>query len=221
MIVAIHQPNYLPWLGYFDKIKKSDIFIFMDNVQYTRGSWINRCQIKTSQGKQWLTVPVITSSVFGQKIAEAKIDYKKDWLPTHLKTIELNYKKTPYFGKFFLQIKEILEQKIENLAELNIKLIEKISDLLGLKTKFVVGFSLNVSGQATDLLINMVEAVGGDTYLCGGGAGGYQEDEKFTKSGLKLIYQNFQHPIYNQLFGEFIPGLSITDFLFNIGNKLP
>jgi len=220
MIVAIHQPCYLPWLGSLDKIKRSDIFIFMDNAQYTRGSWMNRCWIKNSQGKQWLTIPVITSGVFGQKIAEAKIDYKTDWVPTHLRTLEINYKKAPYFKQYFPFIKKILEQRIESLAELNIKLIKKISDLFGLKTKFVVGSSLNVSGQATDLLINMVKAVGGDAYLCGGGAGEYQEDEKFSKNDLKLIYQNFQHPVYKQLFGEFIPGLSVIDYLFNVGSKL-
>lgn len=220
MTVAIHQPNYLPWLGYFDKIQKSDAFIFMDNVQYTRGSWMNRCWIKNNQEKQWLTIPIITSGFFGQKIAEAKIDYKKNWVSTHLKTIELNYKKTLYFVKFFPHIKKILEQKIESLAELNIKLIEKISGLFGLKAKFVVGSSLNVSGQATDLLINMVKAVGGDAYICGGGAVLYQEDEKFIKHDLKLIYQNFQHPVYPQRFEGFIPGLSIVDYLFNIGSKL-
>lgn len=218
-IVAIHQSNYLPWLGYFDKIKKSDIFIFMDNVQYTRGSWINRCWIKNSQGKQWLTIPITTSGVFGQTIAEAKIDHKTDWVSAHLETIETNYKKTPYFGKFFPQIKEILEQKIESLAELNIKLIEKITELLRLQAEFIRGSTLNVSGKATDLLIDMVKAVGGDTYLCGDGAGGYQEDEKFSKNNLKLTYQNFKHPIYPQRFGGFIPGLSVIDFLFNVGNS--
>jgi len=220
MIVAIHQPNYLPWIGYFDKIKKSDIFIFMDNVQYTRGTWINRCQVKNNKGWQWLTIPVITSGVFGQKINEAKIDNKLDWISTHFGAIETNYKKSLYFDRYYPYIKEILERKIGNLADLNMKLIEKISELLKLKTKFIKGSELDTVGKATDLLINMVKAVGGDSYLCGGGAEGYQENKKFNQNGLKLIYQNFKHPVYKQMFGDFLPGLSIIDYLFNTGGKL-
>ncbi|MDD2696646.1 MAG: WbqC family protein [Candidatus Pacebacteria bacterium] len=219
-IVAIHQPNYLPWLGYFDKIQRSDIFVFMDNVQYSRGTWINRCQLKNNEGKQWLTIPVITAGVFGQKIKEAKIDYKTDWISSHLGAMETNYKKAPYFDKYYPYIKEILEQKIENLADLNMKLIKKIAELLKFKTKFIKGSELNVVGNATDLLINIVRATGGDSYLCGGGAEGYQEDAKFAENGLKLIYQNFKHPVYKQMFEGFIPGLSIIDYLFNKGNEL-
>ena len=216
-IIAIHQPNYLPWLGYFDKIKKSSIFIFMDNAQYTRGSWINRCKIKNSQGWQWLTVPIMTSGKFGQMIAKAKIDYTTDWPSTHLKTIEINYKKSLYFNKFFPLINRILRQKIDNLADLNIELIKKISELLKFKTKFVRGKTLNISGQATNLLINMVKAVEGNTYFYGGGATEYQENDKFKKNSLKLANQNFKHPVYNQLWKNFIPGLSIIDVLMNCG----
>lgn len=216
MICAIHQPNYLPWLGYFDKIKQADIFIFMDNVQYVKGSWINRCQIRNNEDKKWLSVPILHKGRSGQSINETKIDYKTNWIQKHIKFLEANYRKSACFKKYFPDIKKILEQKMENLTDLNVTLIKKITKWLNLETKFIKGSQLKVYGQGTDLLINMVKAAGGDTYLCGGGAEGYQEDEKFTRAGITLRYQNFQHPVYNQQSGEFIPGLSIIDMLFNV-----
>ena len=215
MICAIHQPNFLPWLGYFDKIKQADIFIFMDNAQYTQGTWINRCYIRKDKNKQWLTVPVLHSGRFGQKISETETNYKTNWAEKHLKTLELDYGKAPYFKKYFPDIKKILEQKHKKLADMNIRLIKKITEWLKSETRFIKGSELKVEGIGTNLLINMVKAAGGDTYLCGGGAEGYQEDEKFGENNIKLIYQNFQHPIYKQQSDEFIPGISIIDFLFN------
>ena len=218
-IVSIHQPNYFPWLGYFHKIKKSDIFILMDNAQYTKGSWINRSKVKNKNNWQWLTVPVITSNSFGQKIKDAKIDYKKKWVENHLGIIRENYKETPHFKDYYFFIKEILEKNIENLSDLNIEIIKKIMNLLEIKTKIIKGSTLNVKGKSTDLLVSMTKAVEGDIYLSGNGSDEYLDSEKFNKNNLKLIFQEFKHPVYRQNSKEFIPGLSIIDALMNCGIK--
>lgn len=219
MIVAIHQPNYLPWLGFFDKIKKSDCFIFMDNVQYPRRSWVNRVKIKTKGGEKLLTVPLQVRGNYHEIIKNMRIFDEEPWRKKHLLTIEHNYSKAKYYTKFFPEIEKIITGKQERICELNISLTKLVCEIIKLKPSFILGSTLNAEGSGTDLLINMVKAVGGDTYLCGGGASGYQEDEKFTNAGIKLIYQDFKHPEYPQLYGEFIAGLSCIDWIFNTGAK--
>lgn len=218
MIVAIHQPNFLPWIGYFYKILKCDIFVFLDNVQYTKNSFINRNKIKTSQGEMWLTVPV--SFDFGQKILEVKINNNSDWKEKHIKTLELNYKKAPFFKEIYEMIKGIYnEKKWTYLVDLNITLILEICNYLDIRRKFIRASDLEVEGKSTELLISIVKKLGGDMYLSGFGGAKYQEEELFEKSNIKLQYYNFKHPIYNQLWGEFISNLSILDLLFNYGKS--
>lgn len=219
MIVAIHQPNYLPWLGFFDKIKKSDCFIFMDNVQYPRRSWMNRVKIKTKGGEKLLTVPLQVRGNYHEIIKNMRIFDEEPWRKKHLLTIEHNYSKAKYYTKFFPEIEKIITGKQERICELNISLTKLVCEIIKLKPSFILGSALNAEGSGTDLLINMVKAVGGDTYLCGGGASGYQDDEKFSSAGIKLIYQDFKHPEYPQLYGEFIAGLSCIDWIFNTGAK--
>ncbi len=216
MIVAIHQPNFLPWIGYFYKILKCDTFVFLDNVQYTKNSFINRNKIKTSQGELWLTVPVTFS--FGQKILEVRINNNSDWRKKHLKTFELNYKKASFFEEIYEMIKNVYyEDDWLYLADLNIALILTISDYLGIKRKFIKASELEAEGKSTELLISIVKKLNGDVYLSGFGGAKYQEETAFEESGIKLLYYDFQHPIYKQLWGDFIPNLSVIDLLFNCG----
>lgn len=217
-VIAIHQPNFLPWLGYFYKILKSDIFVFLDNVQYTKNSFINRNKIKTSKGELWLTVPV--SFNFGDKINEVRINNSLDWRDKHLKTLEVNYKKSYYFKEIYDLIKSTYYKKDWlYLKDLNIDLILTICEYLNLKRKFINASELGVEGRSTELLISIVKNVGGDIYLSGFGGANYQDILSFEKVGIKLIYYDFKHPIYKQLWGDFMPNLSIIDLLFNYSKQ--
>ena len=165
MIVSIHQPQFLPWLGYFDKIASSDIFILLDNVQFKKNEWQNRNKIRTPQGWQWLTVPVLHN--FGQKISEVKINNQIKWKDNHLKTLELNYKKSPFFGKYFPFFEELYRQEWECLADINIFVIQKMVDLLGIKTKIVKSSDYQATEDNTQRLIDLCKLLKGDQYLSG------------------------------------------------------
>jgi len=217
-IVAIHQPNFLPWLGYFYKIYKADVFVFLDNVQFSKNSYQNRVKIKTTQGALWLTQPVLHN--FGQLTNKTKLNNHDKWIDKHLKTLEMNYKKAKYFEEIYNLLKEVYFKKNwEYMSEINITFIKSICNYLGIEKKFLLATDLNLQGSSTDLLIAIIKKVGGNTYLSGIGGKKYQDEEKFAQSNIKLIYSDFTHPIYPQLWGEFIPWLSIIDLLFNCGKE--
>lgn len=218
MTVAIHQPNFIPWLGYFYKIVRCDIFVLLDNVQYTKNSYINRNRIKTPQGAIWLTVPVRYQ--FGDSINQVQINNSTDWRRTHLKTLELNYRKTAFFQDVFPDVQRLYLQKDwQNLCEFNIALIEYVLSYLGLEKKLIRSSDLKTEGKSTERLVDIVRKLGGDSYLCGFGAVNYQEETIFHDAGIELIHSEFVHPKYPQVWKEFIPNLSIIDLLFNSGRK--
>ncbi len=221
VVVAIHQPNFFPWLGFFNKIFRSDIFIIMDNVQFPRtgGTWVNRVKIIINGKADWITVPVDRNFHGTKLINEMKICNAVFWRPKILKTIYHSYKHATYFNQVFPVLEELINNPTDSLVEFNLKSIKYLCSCLNIDTsKIVLGATLNCEGKATDLLISMVKAVNGTAYLCGAGASGYQEDEKFFNAGIKLIYQNFKHPVYPQFnSNEFISGLSIIDVLMNCG----
>lgn len=218
-IVAIHQPNYIPWIGYFHKIHKSDIFVFLDDVQYPKGQVVNRNKIKSASGEQYLTVPVHKKGHFGQLISEVTIDDHITWRKNHWKSILFCYSKAPYFSDYSHFFEDLYQKEWEYLSELNIYIVRNITEILGLEIEFIRSSELNIDETSTERLISIVKGVGGNTYLSGTYARGYQDESSFKENGIKLVYQDFQHPIYNQLFGEFIPNMSVIDLLFNEGKK--
>lgn len=220
MIIGIHQPNYLPWLGYFYKIARSDIFVFLDNAQYSKSSFINRNKIKTSQGAAWLTVDVLKKGRFKQLINEVEINNDTSWSSTHEKTISQNYSKARYFEKYKNFFEDVYHRRWQQLVDLNEALTTLICDISGISgVKFIRASEINVRGQSTELLINICKAVGADTYLSGFGAKQYMDEKAFEQANISLRYYDFEHPTYHQLWGEFIPNLSIIDLLFNEGDK--
>lgn len=222
-IVAIHQPNFIPWLGYFDKINKSDIFVLMDHVQLqkTGGVWTNRVKIAVQNKPHWITVPLIRNYHGFLLIKDIQINDTMDWRTRILKTIEFNYCKCPFFGESWELICKLIQYKTKSLSDFNRHSIGALMAYLDLDTsKLITGSSLKTEGKATELLISMTKALGGTVYLCGGGTESYQEDSKFGKAGIHLNYQNFQHPVYPQKnTGAFIAGLSIIDTLMNCGKE--
>ena len=220
-VVAIHQPNFFPWLGYFDKIARSDAFIVLDNVQFpkTGGTWINRVRIMVNGHPAWLTMSIVRSYRGVRLIRDMRINSAVSWRPRMLEIISQSYSHAPYFKAVFGFLADAMANPTDNLAEFNLAAIRTVVEGLGLNpAKLVLGSSLGVEGKSTDLLVAMVKAVGGTAYLCGGGAGGYQDDAKFPEAGLELLYQQFQHPVYPQSnTGTFTPGLSIIDVLMHCG----
>lgn len=215
MIVSIHQPAYIPWLGYFDKIAKSDIHIFFDDAEYSKNNLFNRNKIKTPQGWIWLTVPVKYKS--NTSICETKIDNAVNWRRNHWNSIKANYSRAPYFKKYSDIFEKFYLKNWEHLSDLTISMNRTIANMLGIKTKFVKSSELKVPGRKNEKLINLCKAVGADTYLSGQGAKAYMNENLFATNNVRVIYQKFDYPTYKQLWGEFIPNLSAIDFLFNCG----
>ncbi|MDI6687044.1 MAG: WbqC family protein [Desulfobacterales bacterium] len=218
MIVAVHQPQYLPWLGYFDKIDRADIFVLLDNVQFKKNEWQNRNRIKTANGRQWLTVPVMYKHP--QLINEVEINNKDKWQHRQRQTIISNYKKAhfwPFLEGFF---EEIFSPEWQYISQLNIQAVKKLAKLLGITTPIHVASELGEFSEDPDeRLIALTRHFDAHTYLAGIGGKGYMDLKKYTQSGIELIFQEYKHPVYNQLFGAFEPFMSVIDLIYNHGEK--
>ena len=220
-IAAIHQPSFFPWLGFFNKIVRSDVFVILDNVQFpkTGGYWANRVKLVVGGKGEWVTMPINRSYSGTKNINEIEIDNSRSWNQKMLKSISVNYGKAKYFDEMYPLAERLLYSPGVNLAEFNLKVIHEFCRLLNIDTShFKRGSAMNVSGTSTDLLVSIVTETGCNAYMCGGGASKYQDDEKFAQNNIELIYQNFKHPIYEQFnTSEFVPGLSVLDALMNCG----
>ena len=218
MIVSVHQPHYLPWLGYFDKMDRCDIFVILDNVQYKKREFQNRNKIKTPEGELWLTVPVLTHGRYEQTTGQVRIDNTVNWQAKHLKAMEMNYRKAPHFDACFTALEKLYAQRQELLIGLNMAMLHTFLDLLGMRRDNIrLESALNVEGAKTQRLVNICKALGAGTYLSGAGGKAYMETGLFEQNGLRLEYHHFDHPEYPQLHGGFLPYLAIADLLFNCG----
>ncbi len=216
MIVAVHQPQYLPWLGYFDKMRRADVFCFLDNVQYKKNDWQNRNRIKTAQGWQWLTVPVHYR--FPQTINEVTINNAVKWKNKHLQALISNYNRAPFFKEFLDIFQQVYSENWESLSELNILLINRLRTALGLDPRPAVRASdYDLREDPTDRLIDICKALKADTYLSGQDGVKYMNMERFKQSGIRVVVQDFKHPAYPQIFEEFQSHMSVVDLLFNCG----
>lgn len=216
MIVAVHQPQYLPWTGYFDKMRRADVFCYLDSVQYKKNDWQNRNRIKTAQGWQWLTVPVYYR--FPALIGEVKISAAVDWRKKHLQALVTNYGRAPFFKHYIGIFEQIYAQEWEYLSELNICLIERLKQILGLGHKPVMRSSrLQLRENPTDRLIDICKALKADTYMSGQDGVKYMDLKRFQENDIQVVVQNFEPPVYPQRFKDFEAGLSIVDLLFNCG----
>jgi hypothetical protein len=220
-VVAIHQPTFFPWLGYFDKIARADLFVVLDNVQFPKkgGTWANRVKLLINGQAAWATMPVVRNYHGVRTYSEMLIDNASAWREKLLKTIQTNYHRAPFFEEVLPYLEGLVNKPSVCLTEYNLSAIISLANALRIDvSKIILGSTLNVQGSATDLLVSMVKEVHGTGYLCGGGAGGYQEDDKFAAAGLDLVYQSFKHPVYEQVNArEFIAGLSVIDALMNCG----
>lgn len=217
VVVAIHQPNFFPWLGYFDKIRTANTFVFMDDAAYPKsgsglGSWCNRVKINIQGKATWFGCPIKRVSGV-QLIKDVEIDDGQPWRKKLLRSIEFNYRKTPNFECMYSLLTNLIKYDTNNLSEFNIYAIRTIAKFLLINVNFVRQSDLDLpNSSSTQLLVDIVKAVGGNSYLCGGGAEGYQEDHLFEENFIGLIYQNFLPFSYGPE-DKYLPGLSVIDFL--------
>jgi len=217
MIISIHQPAYLPWLGYFDKIAKADVFVFLDTVQFEKNSFINRNRIKTSDGSQWLTIPVLSKGHTTSSLIETEIDSTQPWQSKHLKTIALHYRKAAYFKECFPKIETLLSTSEINLSELCWRQLQFWLAELQIKTAIYRSSELPITSKKSNLVLDLCKHFDATYYLSGAMGKNYLHEASFTTAGIQIEYQDFGHPIYTQLWGTFEPNMSIIDIWMNHG----
>lgn len=218
MKVAIHQPQYLPWLGHFAKLAAADCWIFLDTVQYEKNGWQNRNRIKTPRGAQWLTVPV--QARLGTLIRDIPIDTAQPWARRHVQALRVNYARAPHFARYFPELDRLLQRPWRLLADLNAEVTRFLAEALGLSRRMLRASKLSgTQADPTGRLVDLCRAVGADTYLAGQDGARYMDLDQFRASRIAVLVQGYEHPTYAQLHGDFLPFLSVVDLLLNHGES--
>jgi hypothetical protein len=226
MLVAIHQPNFMPWLGYFDRMLRADHFVLLDHVQFERRNYQNRALIRLEDDSKWLTVPVVQLSQ-KEKIIDKMVDNPADlsgsrwWGPNHFNTLKYAYRKAPHFDLYAPRLREIFEAKWDKLLDLNIATLEFMRDALEIRTPMTRSSTINPDGQKSGLLLDICQKVGASAFFGGmGGSREYLDKEAFAAAGMGVVWQQFTHPAYPQCgSAPFMKGLSSLDLLFNCGPR--
>lgn len=219
MILAVHQPQYLPWLGYFHKMANCDLFIFLDDVQYKKREFQNRNKIKTPNGPLWLTVPVETKDKFLQNINEVSINNDSDWTKEHWRSIEHNYAHAAFFKENADFYSALYREKWDKLMDISMRVIEHTLSYLDIGTPCEMSSRYNIKSTSTQRIVDLCKKAGADTYLSGAGGKEYMDEKLFADNGIKLLYQDYKHPEYTQLHGKFEPYMSVLDLILNCGPK--
>ena len=220
MKAVILQPSYIPWRGVFDQILRADVFVFYDDVQYDKRGWRNRNQVKTPNGKQWLTIPVFSrgAQTDNLPINAIRMVWEKPWTQDHLKTLKFSYKKAPFFERYLPLLEQFYSRTDDFLADFTIDFTIALARELGIThTQFLRSSTLKVEGSKTDRLVAVLQKVGADHYISGPSARDYIEDDKFAAAGIGLEYMEYNYPEYPQLYPPYDPYISILDLLFMTG----
>ena len=220
MTITIHQPEFLPYIGFFERLRDCDVFVVLDDVGYQKNGFINRNKIKAEGGVKWITVPVLGRSP-NKKINEILIDNSKNWQESILDKIRFSYKKSQYFGDYYPFLENALNKKWDKIADLDIYLMVGVNEFLGISPKIIKSSDLEILGNGTERLIKICEELKASEYLSGQGTdkGHSVEKEEFERQRIKVKVKEFSNPKYNQQFSEqgFLPYMSIIDLLFNEG----
>ncbi|MBI2204637.1 MAG: WbqC family protein [Candidatus Rokubacteria bacterium] len=217
MKVAIHQPHYLPWLGYFAKWAAADVFVLLDTVQYEKNGWQNRNRIKTRDGARWLTIPV--RSRLGMPIREVPIDDDQPWTRRHLTTIAQAYARAPYLERHHEALRAFYERTWTRLAPATAASAQWLAEALGIRTPARLASDLGITtADPSGRLVDICRALGATTYLAGGDATSYLDVRPFAAAGLTVLQQRYGHPEYRQEHGPFVPFLSALDVLLMHGD---
>ena len=222
MIITIHQPEHLPWLGLFNKIAKAELFVILDSVQFEKNYFQNRNKILGTNGVQWINIPVSTKGHMGRTIAQTEISLaggNENWKNKYLQTITQSYKKYPYFSKVFPILEKAITLDTSYFCEINIEIIKGFCDALDIHPEYVRSSKLNVDGLKSLLILNICKEVGATVYIAGPSGRDYLDMKSFADNGIKVVFNDFVHPVYPQRrTSDFIDHLSALD-LFMSGNE--
>ncbi|HUJ78848.1 MAG TPA: WbqC family protein [Nitrospiria bacterium] len=216
MRVAVHQPQYLPWSGLFDKIDQADLFVVLDNVQYQKNEWQNRNRIKTPQGWRWLTVPV--HYAYPQRLREVRVA-ETGWQRTHWRTLTQSYRKAPHFDRYAPLLEPLYTARWAWLVDLALAGMACLADALGIGWAPRLASEMTLTEEPNQRLIDICRQVGADHYLAGSGSRHYLDLAAFERAGIAVNVQQFSHPVYPQLYPPFETGLTVLDLLFNCGQE--
>ena len=219
MRVSILQPSYLPWLGFFEQMSRSDKFVLLDDVQYTRRDWRNRNKIRVGEGWAWLTVPVLQKSRFSQSLLETRIDNSVPWRRKHLQSLRQHYCKSPFFENYFSRCEQLYEKNWEYLIDLCLETIHLLKEEMEINTPLLRSSEMKTSGTKTERLLSICRELGATHYLSGESASDYISEKDFSSQSIVLEYQHYEHPVYPQRYPGFVPHLSAIDLLFNCGKQ--
>lgn len=219
MIVSIMQPGYLPWLGFFELMRRVDLFVIYNDVDYDRESWRNRNRIRTQPGSCWLTVPVQSKGKHGQKIMGVQIDNRHNWRKKHLKSLHHYYHNASYFKMLMPFFEKVYAREWNLLQELDMSIILFFKEYFGIPTKLVYASDLHGQGQKTERLVSLCRELQATTYISANGARDYLQVEQFDKAHIKVEFQNYKHPTYPQQYDGFVSHLSVVDLVFNCGKR--
>jgi hypothetical protein len=215
--IAIHQPEHLPWLGYLDKARKADLFIFLDTVAFKKNYFENRNRIRTPQGWAWVTAPVLLKGRFGQSFLDVEINNQARWAEVYYRTLLQNYSRAPFWKTYGPVLEELLLRPWEKLVDLNLALIDMVWRAFGITTPTRRASTLGVSGKKSGLLLDICRKTGASVYLSGPSGRDYLELSLFSDEGIGVEFHAFRHPEYHQRFSPFVPGLASIDLLLNEG----
>ena len=218
MIACIHQPQFLPYLGFFHKATQCDIYVVLDDVMATRKDFTNRNRLKGPKGAIWITIPVKNKNSI--EIREIEISTHINWVDKHLKTIQHLYGGTPYFNSYFKDVKKIYERmEWGRIVDIDIEFLKWSFNQLDTDIEVEFSSKLNIKSRSTQRLVDICRKIGADTYFSGVGGKDYMDLNLFEENGIDVKFQHFRHPVYPQRFGGFIKSLSVIDLLFNCGEK--
>jgi len=217
MRIAIMQPTYLPWLGYFELMENCDIFVYLDDVQYVKKTFHSRNKIKTKVGELLLTVPVLSKGNFFQLLSHTRINNTVNWRKKHFNSIKINYCKAPYYNKYIDGLRRVYAKEYSYLVELNVNLIEWMMKKIGIKTETMRSSQLEIDGAKDNRIVNICKILKANILYDTFGAKKVLDESYFNENNIELIFQNFNHPKYGQQWGQFISYLSALDLLMNDG----
>jgi len=217
-VLAVLQPGYLPWLGFFDQMRRADVFVYYDDVQFDKHGWRNRNRIKTAQGVAWLTVPVYHKGRHGQLNRDVEIDNNSDWPRVHVRSLRQAYARANGAAAYLDEFEQLLcARRWERLQDLDLAVAASLANRLGVSASPLLASSLGVPGTRSERLIGLCRRLGADTYLTGDAAAGYLDGDAFRRAGIEVVWQRYGHPVYPQLHGPFVPYLSAIDAVLNLG----
>jgi len=216
--LVVLQPGYLPWLGFFDQMRRADIFVYYDDVQFDKHGWRNRNRIKSPAGPHWLTVPVRHHGQGRPLIMETLIDDRARWARTHVGTLKQYYAKAPHLPRYLPELEELLQRPWTHIVDLDLAVVDLMARWLQLAPNVMRSSQLGIGGARSQRLIDMCRHFGADRYLSGNAASDYLDIALFAGQGIEVVWQDYDHPVYPQQHGPFVPYLSAIDLLLNCGD---